>query len=158
MHSTFRPASRLQSPTGLHLVQIAVEVELEHCRRAVPGATGRGRTGKAKCLQIELANEHVDDANRVVLGDIVIQAIAKQQPFPPVLPLDKATHTESPDHPGETTISGVFTQPPPSRAICVGLRKGPGMGHDEPSTGDTCLAGKVGPPPSDGYQASGLDR
>jgi hypothetical protein len=32
------------------------------------------------------------------------------------------------------------------------------MGHEEPSKGDTCLAGKVGLPPSDGYQASGLDR
>lgn len=31
-------------------------------------------------------------------------------------------------------------------------------GQEEPSKGDTCLAGKVGLPPSDGYQASGLDR
>jgi len=86
MHSTLRPASRSQSPAGLHLVQIAVEAELEHCRRAIPGSPGHGRPGEAKCRQIQFVDKHIHDPNQVILGDIVIQAIGKQQPFPPVLP------------------------------------------------------------------------
>jgi hypothetical protein len=41
------PAS-CSSPTGLHSVQIAVEIELEYCRVAIPGSPGRSRPGEAK--------------------------------------------------------------------------------------------------------------
>src|SRR6516165_1563741 len=125
MHSTFAPCFTLQSPARLHLVQIAVQVELEHCRRAIPGSPGRGRPGEAKCRQIQFADKHINDPNQVVLGDIVIQAIGKQEPFLPVFPLDKASHTKSPDHPGENTISGVSTQPPPTAADSRTIQDGP---------------------------------
>src|SRR6516165_829186 len=85
----------LQSSARLHLVQIAVEVELEHCRRAIPGSTGCGRPRKAKCPQIQLVDKHIYDPNLVVPADIVIQAIGKQQSVPPVFPLHKASHTKS---------------------------------------------------------------
>src|SRR6516225_10068452 len=40
------PRFALQSPARLHAVQIAVEIELEHCRRAIPRSPGRGRPAK----------------------------------------------------------------------------------------------------------------
>jgi len=61
----------------MHLVQIAVEVELEHCRRAIPGSPGRGRPSEAKRQQIQLIDEYIYDADQVVFPDIIIQAIGK---------------------------------------------------------------------------------
>src|SRR6516225_9748489 len=92
----------------LHLVQIAVEVELEHFRRAIPGSTGCGRPRKAKCPQIQLVDKHIYDPNLVVPADIVIQAIGKQQSVPPVFPLHKASHTKSLGSPRRDYHIGCF--------------------------------------------------
>jgi hypothetical protein len=43
-----------------------------------------------------IRRQTIHNPNQVILGDIVIQTIGKQQPFPPVLPLDKAGHIKSP--------------------------------------------------------------
>src|SRR5262249_5016895 len=93
------PRFALQSPARLHPVQIAVEVELEQCRRAIPRSAGRGRPREAKRRQIQFVDKYIDDPDQVVLADIVIQAIGKQEPSPPVLPLDKTSHTNLPDPP-----------------------------------------------------------
>jgi hypothetical protein len=52
-----------------------------------PGRPVTAGPAKPKCRQIQFVDKHIHDPNQVILGDIVIQAIGKQQPFPPVLPL-----------------------------------------------------------------------
>ena len=65
----------LQPPAGRNAVQVAVDVELEQHRRVVRRPTGRGRlsAGEAQSPQIELFDEGVDRANRIVFGDVVVE-------------------------------------------------------------------------------------
>src|SRR6516165_6880809 len=71
------PRFALQSPARLHPVQIAVEIELEHCRRAIPGSAGCGRPGKAKRWQIQFVDEYIHHPDQVLFVDIVIQTIGR---------------------------------------------------------------------------------
>src|SRR5215470_5920587 len=45
------PRFTLQSPARLHPVEIAVEIELEHCRRAVPGSPGTAGPAKPSVVR-----------------------------------------------------------------------------------------------------------
>ena len=75
-------------------VQVTVDVELEQHRRVIRGAAGLGRlgTGEAECRQIELFDEGIDRAHRIVLGDVVIQARRQQGRLAAVFPFDEALH------------------------------------------------------------------
>jgi hypothetical protein len=47
---------------------------------------------EAEFLQIELIDEDVDDADRVVFTDVVIQAFGEQRALRPILTFDKSLH------------------------------------------------------------------
>ena len=85
-----------------------------------PGSPRRGRSGKAKAQQIQFVDESIHYPDKVVLADKVIQAIGKQQPFPPARPFDKASHTTSPNFPIKSLPHLVFSHslhpidPPPT--------------------------------------------
>jgi hypothetical protein len=66
----------LQPAAGRNAVQIAVDVELQQHRRVIRGAARLGwfSASEAERLQIELFDEGIDRAHRVVLSDVVIQA------------------------------------------------------------------------------------
>ncbi len=84
----------LQAPAGLDAVQVAVDVNLEQYRRVV-GRTARVRrrgTCEAKHLEIEFCHEGVDDPNRVVLANEVIQTFGQQRDLLPVFAFDESLH------------------------------------------------------------------
>jgi hypothetical protein len=60
----------------LHAIKIAVDVELEVDRGVIPRPADVQRLDRleAQFLQIKPVNERVDDANRIVLADPVIEA------------------------------------------------------------------------------------
>jgi hypothetical protein len=74
----------------------------------VAGSPSCGRTGKAKRRQIQFVNEYIHDPDQVVLADIVIQAIGKQQPLPRLSPSTKRPIPNPPGISGKTTKSGGF--------------------------------------------------
>ncbi|SKY84766.1 Uncharacterised protein [Mycobacteroides abscessus subsp. massiliense] len=84
----------LQPPARRDPVQIAVEVDLEQRRRMVRRPAGRLRhhAGKAQTRQIQLLDEGLDGADRIVLADIVVQAVRQQRGLTTVLPLDETLH------------------------------------------------------------------
>jgi len=89
-------ALAFEAPARWDAVEVAVEIDLEQDRRMV-GGTARclwngAREGK-RC-QIELIDEHFDEANRIVAGDIVVQAIGKQRDLLTVLTCDEALHPD----------------------------------------------------------------
>ena len=71
----------LQTPAGRDAVQVAVDVDLEQHRRVVrrPPRRRRISAGKAQLLQIELFDEGVDRADRIVFGDVVVQTLGQQR-------------------------------------------------------------------------------
>jgi len=68
---------------------------------------------KTQRPEVQLADEHIDDPDRVLFRHIVIQIFRKQDALPTVLPFDEALHPPAPTLcPREIlTQQGVFTQP-----------------------------------------------
>src|SRR6266480_5339387 len=69
-----------------------------------------------KLGQIEFLDKDVDDANRIVLADPVLQAFGKQRALPATRPLNKAPHPPPRKSPRESyrqnhIMRSVFTQP-----------------------------------------------
>ena len=57
-------------------------------------------TFKSECRKIELVNKDLNHTDRVVLGDVVIQAFRQQRDLRSVLTLDESLHapaTKKPD-------------------------------------------------------------
>src|SRR5262249_58645536 len=54
---------------------------------------------KAQRRQIQFINEGIDDADRVILPDVVVQAIRQQDQLAPVLTLNKPLHPAPPEPP-----------------------------------------------------------
>ena len=65
----------------------------------IGGPAGRRRrnTIKAQCAKIEFVDEHLDDTNRIVLGDVVFKTIGKQCRLPAILAFDKTLHPDLSD-------------------------------------------------------------
>ncbi len=84
----------LQPPARLDAVQVAVDIQLEQHRRVVAGASGGGRGGafKPELSQVELLDERFDDAHRVVLGHVIVQARRQQGGLAAVLAFDESLH------------------------------------------------------------------
>ena len=106
----FDVASRLafQAAARLHLVEIAVDIELEHRRRMVARPSRRGRAGKAQKRHIQLVDEQVDHPDRIIFGHIIVDAGRQENLLSAVTPLDETTHTTPPDDVGNTTTSARF--------------------------------------------------
>jgi hypothetical protein len=67
----------LQAPARLHLVQVAVDVDLQQdCGVVRRSAGGRWlSTLKSERMQLQFVDEDVNDAHWVVLCDVVIQTL-----------------------------------------------------------------------------------
>jgi hypothetical protein len=82
----------LKPSAGRYAVQIPVDVNLKQHRRVVrrPARRCRIRPGKAQLLQIELFDEGVDCANRIVFGDVIVQIFRQQCGLASVLTVDES--------------------------------------------------------------------
>ena len=67
----------------------------------VRGTAGRFRYNarKTQHRQIQFINEGIDDADRVIFPDVVVQAIRQQDELAPVLALNKTLHPGPPGNP-----------------------------------------------------------
>jgi hypothetical protein len=68
----------------------------------VRGTAGHFRydAGKTQYRQIQFINEGIDNADRVLLPDVVVQAIRQQDQLAPVLALNKTLHPGPPEPAG----------------------------------------------------------
>src|SRR5664279_1275810 len=66
----------LEPAAGLDAVEVAVDVDLEQDRRVVgrPARRRGCRAFEAQSLQVELVDERIDDAHRVVFTDVVVKS------------------------------------------------------------------------------------
>jgi hypothetical protein len=94
INSTLRCASRSRAAAGLNAVEVAVDVDLEQDRRVVGRSARRGRFGtlEAQVSQLEFFDERIDDADRVVLTDVVIKALGQQLDLATVFAFDEPLH------------------------------------------------------------------
>src|ERR1700724_2879145 len=88
MGLTLQPAARRD------LVDVAVNVDLQQRARMIGGTSGRfwNHTVKAHGPWIQLMDKHVDPPHRVVLSNVVIQILGKQNALSTVFPLNEARH------------------------------------------------------------------
>src|SRR5262245_11406479 len=84
----------LQPPARLHTMKIAVDVQLQVDRGMIPRPSHAQRLDRleTQLLQIKPLDERIDDANRIVLVDPVIEASWQQRKLPPIRPLDEPRH------------------------------------------------------------------
>src|ERR1700720_566921 len=88
MGFTLQPAARRD------LVDVAVNVDLQQRARMIGWTSGRfwNHTVKAQRPEIQLIDKHVDHPHRVVLSNVVIQILGKQNALYTVFTLDEARH------------------------------------------------------------------
>src|SRR3981189_3870672 len=88
MGFTLPPAGRRD------LVDVAVNVDLQQRARMIGGTSGRfwNHTVKAQRPEIQLIDKHVDHPHRVVLSNVVIQILGKQNALYTVFTLNEARH------------------------------------------------------------------
>src|SRR6188768_2731530 len=97
-----------------------------------PARCFRLRPFKTQLAKIKFVHEHVDDTNRVVLGNIVVKAFREQRALRPIFTLNKALHRAFTslcranevfdarnNEMFQTTAYYVFTQPRPVPAIGI---------------------------------------
>lgn len=84
----------LQATAGLDPVQLTVDVELEQDCRVVGRTTCTGRISafETEWQEVQLVNERIDDAHRVVLADIVVEAFRQQAHLLARLAFDESLH------------------------------------------------------------------
>ncbi len=92
------PALALEAARGLHLVEIPVDVDLEHRCRMVARAAGLFwyDAVEAEPRQIERVDEGIDHANRVLLADVVVNRFRKKRRLRPIRALDEPPHSSPP--------------------------------------------------------------
>src|SRR3982075_1407890 len=119
MGFTLQPAARRA------LVDVAVNVDLQQRARMIGWTSGRfwNHTVKAHRPEIQLIDKHVDHPHRVVLSNVVIQILGKQNALSTVFTLNEARHLIPPARIIQNYNStGVFTQPPPIAEVRLGSR------------------------------------
>src|SRR5262249_29423844 len=94
-HLDVPPGLMLEPAARLNPIEIAVDVELQQYRRVIRWPAGHLRIDpfKSKRAKIELVDKDVDDPNRIVLMNPVLQALRKQRALLSVRPLNEALHT-----------------------------------------------------------------
>jgi hypothetical protein len=62
-------------------IDIAVDVKLQQIGRRVsrPSGVGRSSARKAKLFEIEIINKSLDEADRVIIGDIIVDSFWEEQ-------------------------------------------------------------------------------
>src|SRR4030088_571779 len=88
MGFTLQPAARRD------LIDVAVNVDLQQRARMIGWTSGRfwNHTVKAQRPEIQLIDKHVDHPHRVVLSNVVIQILGKQNALYTVFTLNEARH------------------------------------------------------------------
>src|SRR5258705_13264607 len=101
MGFTLQPAARRD------LVDVAVNVDLQQRPRMIGWTSGRfwNHTVKAQRPEIQLIDKHVDHPHRVVLSNVVIQILGKQNALYTVFTLNEARHLTP-----RRESSGIITQ------------------------------------------------
>lgn len=92
----FKIAFRLafQASARLQAIEVAVDVNLEQ-RGGVVGGTARGTCRgafKTELDQVQFFDEYINDANRVVVADIVIKTLRKQRGLRSTFRRNEALH------------------------------------------------------------------
>src|ERR1700731_2026845 len=84
----------LQPTARRDLVDVAVNVDLQQRARMIGWTSGRfwNHTVKAHRPEIQLIDKHVDHPHRVVLSNVVIQILGKQNALSTVFTLNEARH------------------------------------------------------------------
>lgn len=79
-------------------MEMAVDVDLEPCRRAVPGPAGGSRIDalEAELPQIQFVDEDIDDAHRAVFLGPVIESFREWNALRPILAFDVPSHRSLP--------------------------------------------------------------
>lgn len=77
----------------------------------------RHRACEAECAQIELIDEHFDETNRVVRGDLVVEAVGKERDLLMILACDEPLYPDLPRSEFTLPDQHVFTQPGPMPVI-----------------------------------------
>jgi hypothetical protein len=115
INSMLRPASRSSFRLEKRMVQVAIDVKLEHRARSITGPASRCRldTLKAKLGKIELANEGIDDANWVVSIHIVFETRRQKTRLVTVSSFNETSHVAPPKQCQILAQSRVLTQPRP---------------------------------------------
>lgn len=87
----------LQSTRRLHPIQVAVNVQLQHCLGVVGGTAGSARLNtKSDLGKIQLVDEHVNRADFVVFGDVLIKCFWQERDLGPALTFDESAHPKPP--------------------------------------------------------------
>jgi hypothetical protein len=83
----------LHVPTRLNAIQIAVDVDLQKYRRMVtrPSRRRSCSTIKRQCSQIAFVNNYIDDPNRIVFADVVIETFRQQRDLASVLAFNESS-------------------------------------------------------------------
>src|SRR5580700_8851264 len=84
----------LQPAARRDLVDVAVNVDLQQRARMIGWTSGRfwNHTVKAQRPEIQLIDKHVDHPHRIVLSNVVIQILGKQNALYTVFTLNEARH------------------------------------------------------------------
>lgn len=116
----FQPAAR-RDP-----VQIAIDEQLQQNGGMVSrSASARGgRALNAEGRQIELIDEQIDDANKIILTDPVFQALGEKHRLATLNPLDETRHADLP-LPGKHSMPPSFDTPSAERCVALSSGNGP---------------------------------
>src|SRR5271155_4203609 len=57
-----------------------------------PAGQLRDHALKPQCTKIEFVDEHLDDTDRIVLADIIVEILREQNTLSPIPPPDKTLH------------------------------------------------------------------
>src|SRR3954449_589557 len=84
----------LQPTARLHPVEVAVDVELQQYRWMVRRSSGYLgiNTDEPELRQVQLVEEDVDHANRIILANPIFQAFRKERALSAIRALDEAFH------------------------------------------------------------------
>src|SRR5262249_17992410 len=98
-------------------IQVPVDVDLQQSRRMVGGPPGRFRLHaiETERKQVKLIDKRIDNPDRIVLGDVVLESVWKPSGLRASLTFDISLHGPLARLPHSkrtrATFQGVFTQP-----------------------------------------------
>jgi hypothetical protein len=87
-----------QAPAGLDAIEVPVDVDLELHRRVVRRPASRQWlvSFEPYLVQVELFDKGLDNANRVVGSNVVLQALRHQRDLRSILAFDESLHGPAP--------------------------------------------------------------